>query len=81
MLNFIIALFVKRDLLTEEEGKKISKAVFGRPIPDEYEQALSFVERLLVEAKLRSTRKYFDPAILDKKEEKKDSKKIVANKK
>ena len=40
MINFIIALFVKRDLLTEEEGKKISKAVFGRPIPDEYELAL-----------------------------------------
>jgi len=77
MLNFIIALFVKKDLLTEEEGKKLSKAVFGRPIPDEYEQAFSFVERLLVEAKLSSTRKYFDPAIVEKK----DKKIVVANKK
>jgi hypothetical protein len=81
MVNFIIALFVKKDLLSEEEGRKLSKAMFGRPIPDEYDSALSFVERLLVEAKLSSTRKYFDPAIVDKKEEKKDSKKTVANKK
>lgn len=67
MLNFIIALFVKKDLLSEEEGRKLSKAVFGRPIPDEYDLALAFVERLLVEAKLSSTRKYFDPAIIENK--------------
>jgi len=84
MINFIIALFVKKDLLSEEEGRKLSKAVFGRPIPDEYEQALVFVERLLVEAKLSSTRKYFDPTIIEKKEdktEKEDKKKTVASKK
>jgi hypothetical protein len=81
MINFIIALFVKKDLLSEEEGSKLSKAVFGRPIPDEYELALAFVERLLTEAKLSSTRKYFDPAIIEKKVEKKDTKLAVANKK
>lgn len=67
MINFIIALFVKKELLTEEEGRKLSKAVFGRPIPDEYDLALAFVERLLVEAKLSSTRKYFDPAAIENK--------------
>jgi hypothetical protein len=71
MINFIIALFVKKELLTEEEGRKLSKAVFGRPIPDEYDLALAFVERLLVEAKLSSTRKYFDPTLLEKKKDKK----------
>lgn len=84
MINFIIALFVKKDLLSEEEGRKLSKAVFGRPIPDEYDLALAFVERLLVEAKLSSTRKYFDPAIVNKKEgktENPDAKLTVANKK
>ena len=81
MINFIIALFVKKNLLSEEEGRKLSKAVFGRPIPDEYDLALSFVERLLVEAKLSSTRKYFDPSVLDKKQEKKEPKKTVASKK
>lgn len=78
MINFIIALFVKRELLTEEEGRKMSKAVFGRPIPDEYDLALAFVERLLVEAKLSSTRKYFDPNLLEKKKAKKEP---VASKK
>jgi hypothetical protein len=70
MLNFIIALFVKKDLLSEEEGRKLSKALFGRPIPDEYDLALPFVERLLAEAKLSSTRKYFDPALIGKKDKK-----------
>jgi len=78
MINFIIALFVKRELLTEEEGRKMSKALFGRPIPDEYDLALAFVERLLVEAKLSSTRKYFDPTLLEKKKAKKEP---VASKK
>jgi len=78
MINFIIALFVKKELLTEEEGRKMSKAVFGRPIPDEYDLALAFVERLLVEAKLSSTRKYFDPSALEKKTTKKEA---VASKK
>lgn len=67
MHNFIIALFVKLGHISEEEGNKMSKAIFGRPIPDEYEATLSFVERLLTEAKLASTRKYFDPTLLEKK--------------
>jgi hypothetical protein len=77
MINFIIALFVKKELLTEEEGRKLSKAVFGRPIPDEYDLALAFVERLLIEAKLSSTRKYFDPATIENK----GKKVVIANKK
>lgn len=85
MINFIIAFFVKKELLTEEEGKKLAKAVFGRPIPDDYDLALPFVERLLTEAQLSSTRKYFDPSLLEKKPEKKAEKKVsektVASKK
>jgi hypothetical protein len=79
MINFIIALFVKKDLITEEEGAKLAKAVFGRPIPQEYDSVLSFVERLLTEAKLSSTRKYFNPNDLKTSEEK-EVKKTVAQK-
>lgn len=88
MINFIIALFVKQGFLSEEEGQKLSKSVFGRPIPDEYEAAKAFVERLLTEARLSSTRKYFDPSVLEQKGEKiikkavdKIEKKTVASKK
>lgn len=70
MHNFIIALFVKKGFLTEEEGEKMSKAMFGRPVPSEYDSTLSFVERLLTEAKLSSTRKYFNPSDFEKPEEK-----------
>lgn len=69
MVNFIIALFVKKGLLTEEEGAKFAKAQFGRPIPQDYDGCLVFVDRLLIEAKLSSTRKYFNPSdFVDKKE-------------
>lgn len=79
MHNFIIALFVKKELLTEEEGEKMAKAIFGRPIPSEYDSTLSFVERLLTEAKMSSTRKYFNPSDFEKpKEEKKAKTKVVA---
>lgn len=78
MHNFIIALFVEKELLTEQEGEKMSKAMFGRPIPQEYDATLSFVERLLTEAKMSSTRKYFNPNDF---EEKKAKTKVVAKNK
>ncbi len=84
MQNFIIALAVKMEFLTEEEGKKMAAALFGRPIPDEYEACKAFLERLLSEAKLSSTRKYFDPIILEKNLQSdisKKPKKSIANKK
>ena len=80
MVNFIIALFVKKELLSEEEGEKLAKAIFGRPIPQEYESTFSFVERLLTEAKLSSTRKYFNPNEF-KETDKKEVVKTVAQKK
>ena len=61
MLNFIIVLFVKKELLTKEEGKRLASALFGRPLPSDYEAMESFVERLLVEARLSSEKKYFNP--------------------
>lgn len=81
MLNFIIALFVAKDLLTEKEGEKIAKAAFGRPIPQEYDSVVSFVDRLLKEAKLSTTRKYFDPDSFSNTAEKKEVEKTVAKKK
>jgi hypothetical protein len=77
MVNFIIALFVKKELLSEEEGQKLAKAVFGRPIPQEYDSCLSFVERLLTEAKLSSTRKYFNPTDFNEKARKTTAKTVA----
>lgn len=84
MHNFIIALFVKKGLLSEQEGEKMSKAMFGRPIPQEYDSTLSFVERLLTEAKMSSTRKYFNPNDFKDSEEEPEKKaktKVVAKNK
>lgn len=81
MINFIIALFVKKGLLEVEEGEKLAKSLFGRSLPQDYEAALSFAERLLTEAKLSSSKKYFDPQILEKVEEKVSKKSLAKNNK
>lgn len=82
MVNFIIALFVKKEFITEVEGEKLAKSLFGHPIPGDYESCLALVDRLLKEAKVSTTRKYFDPDAFEKvtKEEKKTVTKKVAQK-